>query len=226
MSASNGHSDLAKLLLRYSKQIQKEDLKLALMDKNYTQETLIGMLSHDVAPTRRAAAYSLGIFSGMGAVKPLIESLQHEDFGLRSNAERALWAIWFRSGNESVDALLKEGARCIKDERYDDAIEKLTAAIQAAPNFAEGHNQRAIAYFMLEQWDKSIEDCERAIALNPYHFGAFAGLGHCHLRLGHLRQAIDAYQRALQLNPNLYAIAETILQIQGALQEHIGGEQN
>jgi len=30
----------------------------------------------------------------------------------------------------------------------------------------------------------------------------------------------------LQLNPNLYAIAETILQIQEALQEHIGGEQN
>lgn len=226
MSASNGHSDLAKLLLRNSNHIKREDLKYALTDKNYTQETLIELLSHETTPTRRAAAYSLGICSDMGAVKPLIESLQHEDLGLRSNAERALWAIWFRSGNELVDALLQEGARLIKKEQYENAIETLTDAIQTAPNFAEGHNQRAIAYFMLEKWDKSIDDCERAIALNPYHFGAFAGLGHCHLRLGHLRQAIDAYQRALQINPNLYAIAETILQIQATLQEHFGDEEN
>ena len=226
MSGNNGHSNLAELLFLNSNQVQKEDLKQALSDKNYTQDTLIELLSHEIAPTRRAATYTLGILGDMQAVQPLIEALQHEDLGLRSNAERALWAIWFRSGNESVDAMLQEGARHIKKEQYDDAIEKLTAAVQIAPRFAEGYNQRAIAYFMLEEWEKSIDDCESAIALNPYHFGAFAGLGHCHLRLGNLRQAIDAYQRALEINPNLYAIALTILHIQDALQEHFEDEEN
>lgn len=225
MSGSNGHSDLARLLLRYSNQLQIQDLIPALRDENYTQETLIELLSNEIAPSRRAATYTLGICSDMGAVQPLIESLQHEDLGIRSNAERALWAIWFRSGNESVDAMLQEGAGFIKKEQYGDAIEKLTAAIQAAPRFAEGYNQRAIAYFMLEEWEKSIDDCECAISLNPYHFGAFAGLGHCHLRLGHLKQSIDAYQRALEINPNLHAIAHTILQIQAALREHFGDEE-
>jgi tetratricopeptide (TPR) repeat protein len=226
MSGSNGHSDLARLLLRYPNQEQKEDLKRALRNKNYTQETLIELLSHEIAPTRRAATYTLGVISDAQAVQPLVESLQHEDPGLRSNAEQALWAIWFRSGNESVDAMLKRAQDTLKKEQYEDAIEKLTAVIQVAPKFAEGYNQRAIAYFMQEEWEKSIDDCEQAIALNPYHFGAFAGLGHCYLRLGHLRQAIDAYQRALEVNPNLYAIAHTILQIQVALQEHLEDEEN
>ena len=225
MSGSNGHSNLANLLLRYSNQVQKDDLKQALRDKHYTQEMLIELLSHEIDATRRAAIYTLGIFGDMQAVQPLIETLHDENHGLHSNAERALWAIWFRSGNESVDAMLQDGARYIKKEQYDDAVEKLTAAIQAAPRFAEGYNQRAIAYFMLEEWEKSIDDCECAIALNPYHFGAFAGLGHCHLRLGNLTEAIDAYQRALEINPNLYAIAHTILQIQDALQEHFEDEE-
>jgi tetratricopeptide (TPR) repeat protein len=100
----------------------------------------------------------------------------------------------------------------------------LTEVIQAAPEFAEGYNQRAIAYFMLEEWENSIDDCEEAIELNPCHFGAFAGMGHCYLRLGYLREAMDAYQQALKINPNLYAIVYTILQIQVALREHLEDE--
>jgi tetratricopeptide (TPR) repeat protein len=75
---------------------------------------------------------------------------------------------------------------------------------------------------MLEDWEKSIDDCRAVIALNPFHFGAFAGIGHGYLRLGNLSRAIDAYQRALEINPNLYAIAHTILQIQKVLREHFG----
>jgi tetratricopeptide (TPR) repeat protein len=226
MSGRNGFSALAKLLFHYPAQGQKADLKKVLLKENYTQETLIKLLPHQILPTRRAAAHALGVIGDMQAIPPLIEALQHKDPGLRSNAEQALWAIWFRSGNESVDAMLKRAQDTLKKEQYEDAIEKLTAVIQVAPKFAEGYNQRAIAYFMQEEWEKSIDDCEQAIALNPYHFGAFAGLGHCYLRLGHLRQAIDAYQRALEVNPNLYAIAHTILQIQVALQEHLEDEEN
>ena len=207
MSGRNGHSDLAKLLLRFPNQEQKEDLKHVLSKKNYTQKTLIELLSHVIPPTQRAATYTRGVVSDTQVVLPLIELLQHEDPGLRSNAEQALWAIWFRSGNESVDAMLQEGARYIKKELYEDAIDKLTAVIQATPTFAEGYNQRAIAR-------------------DPYHFDAFAGMGHCYLRLGHLRQALDAYQRALEINPNLFAIAHTILQIQVALQVHLEDDDN
>ena len=224
MSGRNGFSALAKLLFHYPAQGQKADLKKVLLKENYTQETLIKLLPHQILPTRRAAAHALGIIGDMQAIPPLIEALQHKDPGLRSNAEQALWAIWFRSGDESVDAMLREGARYIEKEHYREAIQKLTEVIQAAPEFAEGYNQRAIAYFMLEEWENSIDDCEEAIELNPCHFGAFAGMGHCYLRLGYLREAMDAYQQALKINPHLYAIVYTILQIQVALREHLEDE--
>lgn len=132
--------------------------------------------------------------------------------------------IWFRSGDESVDKMLHEGAKYIEKELYEEAIEKLTQVVRTAPEFPEGYNQRAIAYFMSEEWEKSIDDCKRVVALNPFHFGAFTGMGHCYLRVGNLREAIDVYQRALEINPNLHAIAHTVLQVQKMLRDRFGGK--
>ena len=37
---------------------------------------------------------------------------------------------------------------------------------------------------------------KRTIALNPNHFGAFAGMGHVYVRLGKVEEAIEAYKEA------------------------------
>ena len=102
-----------------------------------------------------------------------------------------------------------------------EAIDLLTEVIEISPQFAEGHNQRAIAYFMLEEWEQSIDDCKQVVTLNPVHFGALAGMGQCYLRLGNLRQALKAFQRALEIHPGLYGVAHTVLQIQDALEEQL-----
>lgn len=219
MAKRNGFSELAKLLVRYPTQGQREKLKQLLL-QNYTQENLIEYLTDEVSPTRQAAAYALGIIGDMEAVSPLMKSLQHDDPDMRSSAEQALWSIWFRSGDKSVDDMLQKGARHIKKEQYVEAIDLLTEVTQIAPEFAEGYNQRAIAYFMLEEWEQSINDCKKVVTLNPVHFGALAGMGQCYLRLGNLREALKAFQRALEIHPGLYGVAHTILQIQDALQEH------
>ena len=218
MAKRNGFSELAKLLVRYPTQGQREKLTQLLL-QNYTQENLVDYLTDEVAPTRQAAAYALGIIGNMAAVSPLVKALRHNDPDLRSNAEQALWAIWFRSGDKSVDDMLRKGAGYIKQEQYVEAVDLLTEIIHIAPEFAEGYNQRAIAYFMLEEWEQSIDDCKKVVALNPVHFGAFAGMGQCYLRLGNLREALTAFQRALEIHPSLYGVAHTVLQIQEALQE-------
>ncbi len=218
MAKRNGFSELAKLLVRYPAQGQREKLTQLLL-QNYTQESLIDYLTDEVAPTREAAAYSLGIIGNMAAVSPLVKALRHNDPDLRSNAEEALWAIWFRSGDKSIDDMLQKGARYIKQEQYVEAVDLLTELTHIAPEFAEGYNQRAIAYFMLEEWEQSIDDCKKVVALNPVHFGALAGMGQCYLRLGNLSDALKAFQQALEIHPSLYGVAHTVLQIQEALQE-------
>lgn len=218
MAKRNGFSELAKLLVRYPALGQREQLT-ELLRQNYTQENLIDYLAHEVAPTRQAAAYALGIIGNVEAISALVKALRHNDPDLRSNAEQALWSIWFRSGNKSLDDMLQKGAGYIKQEQYAEAVDLLTEIIHTAPEFAEGYNQRAIAYFMLEEWEQSIDDCKKVVALNPVHFGAYAGMGQCHLRLGSLREALKAFQRALEIHPSLYGVAHAILQIQEALQE-------
>ncbi len=218
MAKRNGFSELAKLLVRYPAQGQREKLKQLLL-QNYTQENLIDYLTDEVAPTRHAAAYALGIIGGQEVVTPLVKALKHSDPDMRSNAEQALWTIWFRSGDKVIDEMLQKGAGYIKNEQYAEAIDLLTEVTEIAPKFAEGYNQRAIAYFMLEEWEQSIDDCKKVTDLNPVHFGAFAGMGQCYLRLGNLREALEAFQQALELHPGLYGVAHTVLQIQDALQE-------
>jgi tetratricopeptide (TPR) repeat protein len=43
----------------------------------------------------------------------------------------------------------------------------------------------------------------------PCHFGAWAGLGHCHAHEGRFTQALQCYQQALSINPHLTCLAET-----------------
>lgn len=221
MPEQNGFSELARLMHQHPN--QKEMLRRTLEEK-YSQETLINSLENHKPLTCRAAAYALGEIANENAIPSLIAALTHEDPGTRANAEQALWSIWFRSDDESVDAMMQKGVNHIKKQRYDEAIQVFSEVIRIAANFAEGYNQRAIAYFMSDELSKSVEDCKRTIELNPFHFGALAGMGQCYLKLGDLTAALDAFQRAIEINPNLYAIARIILEIQNMLQRHFGEE--
>ena len=221
MPEQNGFSELARLM--HQRPNQKHALRRTLKEK-YSQETLIDSLENHKPLTCRAAAYALGEIANQDAIPSLVAALAHEDSGTRDNAEQALWSIWFRSDDESVDVMMQNGTSQIKKQRYDEAIQVFTEVIQIAADFPEGYNQRAIAYFMSDELSKSIEDCKRTIELNPFHFGALAGMGQCYLKLGDLTAALDAFQRALEINPNLYAIARIILEIQNMLQQRSGEE--
>jgi len=74
-------------------------------------------------------------------------------------------------------------------------------------------------YFLLGQNERSLLDCDEVLKRNPKHFGALSGAGQIHLRLGHFQQALDFFQRALQVNPNLDGIREAIPLIEHKLRE-------
>lgn len=216
MPVRNGFSELAALILRNSEDV---DSIQKMLTTNYTVNDLVVYLKDDDPLVSRPAAIAIGFIGNMDAVPILVENLKNDDLRTCFNTEMALWNIWSRSGNESVDKMFQDGKRSLKNEKYSEAIDIFTKVIETQPNFAEGYNQRAIAYFMIEAWEQSLHDCQQTIELNPHHFGAFAGMGHVYLRLGKIDHAIDAYKQALVINPNLTSIAEALIELRNELQE-------
>ena len=56
------------------------------------------------------------------------------------------------------------------------AIDQFTRVIEAIPQFAEGWNRRATAYFIVGDFEASLRDIQQTLALEPRHFGALSGL--------------------------------------------------
>jgi tetratricopeptide (TPR) repeat protein len=173
----------------------------------YTEGTLQRLLANADAETRRAAALALGLIGTMESNGPLARVLHDDDPPAARMAGDALWQIWFRGGTEEQNSELR---RVLHLPDFLEILAGLDDLVREAPCFAEVFNQRAILHFRRGDFPRSIADCERALELNPYHFGAQAGMGQCFMKLRKPRAALRAFRQALQTNPTLTHLTETI----------------
>ena len=184
--------------------------------ERYCEGTLLRVLEHGDGCSRRAALLALGLLGSMTACPGIAARLHDEDREIAQSAADTLWTLWFRGDSPANNDELQRLARQ-RDRRK--ALAGIDALIQRAPEFAEAYNQRAIIHFRLKQFDRSLADCEKALKLNPYHFGAQAGLGQCYLQMRKHRSALKAFRAALRLNPHMDGVAETIRALENALGE-------
>jgi tetratricopeptide (TPR) repeat protein len=117
--------------------------------------------------------------------------------------EAKIVAIWLRSGDAEVDTMMHWANTALSIGSYELAINYLDTIVVTKPDFAEGWSRRATAYFYLGDFERSLDDIERTLALEPRHFGAIAGLGLVRERQGRLEEALEAFDRALAIDPNL-----------------------
>ncbi len=122
--------------------------------------------------------------------------------------EAKIWEIWTQSGDQNVDALMAIGISALNDEDYNQAYRAFGRVVQLAPDFAEGWNKRATALYMLGRYDDSMKDIAKTLALEPRHFGALSGLGLCNAQLDKEQEALDAFEKALAINPNMPGIRQ------------------
>jgi tetratricopeptide (TPR) repeat protein len=197
---------MQKSLAKFQEQIQAR----------YTEATLQRLLDCPVADGRRAAVLALGLLGTMACNASLAAMLHDEDRLVRQLTADALWSLWFRGDTEANN---RELQRLLRQTDNMKALAGLDALIKKAPQFAEAYNQRAILYFRLEEFQHSIADCETVLKLNPYHFGALAGMAQCYMKLKKPRAALKAFRSAFQLNPGLDGVEETIHFLENALGE-------
>ncbi|TYO89591.1 Tetratricopeptide repeat-containing protein [Oceanicella actignis] len=114
---------------------------------------------------------------------------------------RRVAQMWSRSGSDTADLLLLRGRRALESGAPDRAAEHLSALVEIAPDFAEAWHSRAAAWFALDRPGLALADLERALALEPRHWGALAGLGATLEQIGRLPEALAAYRASLVVNP-------------------------
>ncbi len=152
--------------------------------------------------------------AGAGAETPeveaLLDRLKAPEAADWQTVEAEVWRLWSQSGSAAMDLLLQRGREAMEAGDIPAAIEHLTALTDHAPDFAEGFNARATAYFQAGQYGPSLADIERTLALNPNHFGALSGLGLILEELGRTEQALEAWRMAHAIHPHSPGINQAI----------------
>ena len=128
-----------------------------------------------------------------------------------------IWLIWNHSDDPETNQLLTEGRQALEQLDFDTALARFNAVIAHAPKFAEGWNKRATLYYVMGNYRASIKDIHEVLALEPRHFGALAGLGMNEEALGDDRRALEAWRRALKVNPFLEDAQERVKLLETAL---------
>ena len=175
---------------------------------------LADLLDGDDSVVAWVAAYCLGAMGGPAAAAPLIRALQHEDSAVASSAEDALWRISFDRAGVPMRRKLMQAADLAAQGRPEAAIATLDDIIEREPGFAEAYNQRAIVRYLMDDLIGSIADAKRAVKLDASHFGALASMGHAHAEPGQLQEALVCYRRALEIQPRMEGLRESIEKIQ------------
>ena len=95
-------------------------------------------------------------------------------------------------------------------QNSDTALKLLDAVVKLRPDYVEGWNRRATLYYRKNDYAHSLADIEQVLAREPRHFGALAGLGMIMQDLGDEKRALDAFRKALAVNPHLDKVPELV----------------
>lgn len=146
------------------------------------------------------AAFRLDLMNDSD-ITQLLENLKSSDENIRQSATEALWRHWYKQKGVYGAQLLMRSQHLIDAGDYPAAEAALSGIIREAPDFTEAWNRRAVLYYLEARYREAIADCEQVLERVPYHFGALHGLGLCHAALGNYLAAIQAFRRALAVQP-------------------------
>jgi len=142
----------------------------------------------------------------------LLKDLKNPDEAIRAQATGELWQLWFHQNGMYGFELLQHSQDLLEAGKITQAEAMLTELINDQPDFAEAWNRRAVLYYITKQYKKSLDDCQMVVNLNPIHFGALHGLGLCYASLGNYSTAIQAFRRALEIQPHALENQRLILE--------------
>jgi tetratricopeptide (TPR) repeat protein len=126
------------------------------------------------------------------------------------HVEARIWALWNQTSSDTTALLMQRANAAMEAKQMDVALKLLDAVIKLRPDYVEGWNRRATLYYLQNDYTHSLEDIEQVLIREPRHFGALAGLGMIMQELGDDKRALDAFRKALDVNPHLDKVPELV----------------
>ena len=141
------------------------------------------------------------------ALDRLFESLSEaSSFEIGRGIEQLIWAIWLNAGGPEADRLMALSVDAMSRYDYPRALDHLDQIVELEPDLAEGWNKRATVYFLVGDYERSLSDIDRTLALEARHFGALSGRGMILDSLGRKEEALAAFREALTIHPQMPAV--------------------
>jgi tetratricopeptide (TPR) repeat protein len=144
---------------------------------------------------------------------PAAEALEREELfsalaAAKNAAEAAaitekIWSFWFRAPNEESAALMEQVIDLRVARDFAGAVSLLDTLVETEPEWAEVWNQRATIRYLVRDFEGSLADIERVLALEPKHFGALSGQAMILMKQGKMAAGQLALRRAVEIDPFL-----------------------
>ncbi|MBR0696867.1 M48 family metallopeptidase [Bradyrhizobium lablabi] len=129
------------------------------------------------------------------------------------HVEARIWALWLQTPSDTAALLMVRSKAAIDAQNYDIALKLLDAVVKLRPDYIEAWNRRATIYYLKNDYTRSLEDIRQVLAREPRHFGALAGLGMIMQEIGDDKRALDAFRKALAVDPYLEKVPEMVKQL-------------
>jgi tetratricopeptide (TPR) repeat protein len=127
--------------------------------------------------------------------------------------EGQIWAVWMISGSDTCNLLMARVKAAAEVKDYDLAIKLLDAVIAINPDYVEAWNERATVYYAKNDYGHAIADLGEVLAREPRHFGALSGLGLMLQEIGDDKDALEAYRKALAIDPHLERVPDAVREL-------------
>jgi tetratricopeptide (TPR) repeat protein len=121
--------------------------------------------------------------------------------------------LWLQTPSDTAALLMTRAKAAMDAQQVDVALKLLDAVVKLRPDYIEAWNRRATLYYLKNDYTHSLEDIEQVLVREPRHFGALAGLGMIMHDIGDEKRALDAFRKALALNPHLEKVPELVKQL-------------
>src|ERR1700719_285590 len=126
------------------------------------------------------------------------------------HVEARIWALWMQTPSDTTALLMMRAKAAMDAQQMEVALKLLDAVVKLRPDYVEGWNRRATLYYLQNDYAHSLQDIEQVLVREPRHFGALAGLGMILEELGDEKRALDAFRKALAVNPHLEKVPELV----------------